>query len=114
MIVSCVWPGGRVVAGAHLIAPKDRPRTSCRCAIHPARMTGSVATVAAAHSWAKYRPSDEMKPTRNTGTVAAWVAVRLTAKPNSFQAKMEQTSAVHARPGATRGRLSSVTVRRTG
>src|SRR5438045_8764651 len=98
----------------HLMAPKDRPRTSWRCAIHPARMTGRVATVAAAHSWAKYRPSDEMKPTRNTGTVAAWVEVRFTAKKNSFQAKMQQISAVAARPGATTGRITSVTVRRSG
>src|SRR5204862_8018528 len=99
MIVSCVWPGGRVVAGAHLIAPKDRPRTSCRCAIHPARMTGSVATVAAAHSWAKYRPSDEMKPTRHTRTVAALVAGRFTEKKNSFQEKIEQSNSVAAMPG---------------
>src|SRR5438046_8874875 len=110
MIVSCVWPGGRVVAGAHLIAPKDRPRTSCRWAIHPARMTGSVATVAAAHSWAKYRPSDEMKPTRNTGTVAAWVAVRFTAKKNSFQAKMEQIRAVAAWSGDNTGMINAVSV----
>src|SRR5215471_7740700 len=114
MVVSCVWPDGLVVAGAHLIAPKDRPRTSWRCATHPARMTGSVAIVAAAHSWAKYRPSEEMKPTRNTGTVAAWVAVRFTAKKNSFQEKMQQISAVAARPGATTGRITSVTVRRSG
>src|SRR5580704_7228858 len=99
---------------AHLMAPKDRPRTSWRWAIHPAMMTGSVATVAAAASWAKYRPSDEMKPTRNTGTVAAWVAVRVTAKKNSFQAKMQQISAVAARPGATTGRITSSTVLRSG
>src|SRR6202046_955133 len=102
------------LAGAHLIAPKDRPRTSWRCATHPARMTGRVAIVAAAASWAKYRPSDEMNPTRNTGTVAAWVAVRFTAKKNSFQEKMQQISAVAARPGATTGKIPSVTVRRSG
>ena len=55
-----------------------------------------------------------MKPTRNTGTVAAWVAVRLTAKKNSFQAKMQQISAVAARPGATTGKITSRTVRRSG
>src|SRR5712671_1329337 len=95
---------------AHLMAPKDKPRTSWRCATHPARMTGRVATVAAAASWAKYRPSEEMKPTRNTGTVAAWVAVRFTAKKNSFQEKMQQISAVAAKPGATTGKITSLTV----
>src|SRR5579864_8771018 len=99
---------------AHLMAPKDRPRTSWRWAIHPASTTGSVATVAAAASWAKYSPSEEMKPTRNTGTVAAWVAVRLTAKKNSFQEKMAQISAVAASPGATIGKITSTTVRRSG
>src|SRR5215831_3994951 len=98
MIVSCVWaggrvPGGRVVAGAHLIAPKDRPRTSCRCAIQPARMTGSVATVAAAHSRGKYTPVDQINPTRNPGKVAGLVAVGLAAEENPFQAKMAQISA---------------------
>src|ERR1700744_434876 len=96
------------------MAPKDRPRTSWRWAIQPARTTGRVATVAAAASWAKYSPSEEMKPTRKTGTVAAWVAVRLTAKKNSFQEKIEQISAVAASPGATTGRITSVTVRRRG
>ena len=37
-----------------------------------------------------------------------------TAKKNSFQAKMEQISAVAAMPGATTGRMTSVIVRRSG
>src|SRR6201992_367373 len=106
MVCSCV--------NVHLMAPKESPRTSWRWAIHPASTTGSVATVAAAASWAKYRPSDEMKPTRNTGTVAAWVAVMLTAKKNSFQETTPQITPVAASPGATIGRITSTTVRRSG
>ena len=44
-----------------------------------------------------------MKPTRNTGAVPAWVAVRLSAKRNSFQLKMKQMSAVAAMPGTATG-----------
>jgi len=58
------------------------------CANQPASSTGSETSVAAAHSRARNRPSDEMKPTRKIGAVPALVAVRLTAKKNSFQAKM--------------------------
>src|ERR1700753_223376 len=70
--------------------------------------------VAAAARWAEYNPSEELNPTRYTGTVAAWVAVSLTAKKNSFQEKMAQISAVAASPGATTGRITSMTVRRSG
>src|ERR1700743_277131 len=108
MVYSCVG------VHVHLIAPKDRPRTSWRWAIQPARTTGRVATVAAAASWEKYSPSEEMKPTRNTGTVAAWVAVRLTAKKNSFQEKMLQISPVSASPGARIGKITSTTGGRRG
>src|SRR6201992_4082278 len=108
MVCSCVG------VHVHLIAPKDRPRTSWRWAIQPARTTGRVATAVAGGSWEKYSPSEEMKPTRNTGTVAAWVAVMLTAKKNSFQEKIEQISAVAASPGATMGKITSTTVRRSG
>jgi hypothetical protein len=46
-----------------------------------------------------------MNPTRKIGEVPAFVAVRLTARKNSFQAKMKQISAVAARPGETIGRM---------
>ena len=56
--------------------------------------------VAAADSTAQYCPSPAMKPTRYTGMVWAFTAVRLTAKKNSFQAKMTQmASAVAADTG---------------
>ena len=96
-------PGATDDGGLHLTAPMDRPRTSLSWAAKPAMSTGRETSVAAAHSLARNRPSAEMKPTRKIGAVAALVAVRLTAKKNSFQAKMKQISAVAARPGATIG-----------
>jgi hypothetical protein len=52
-----------------------------------------------------------MKPTRYTGMVCAFTAVRFTARKNSFQAKMTQISAVAAMPGETSGRITSRTER---
>ena len=72
-------------------------------AIQPASSTGNDTSVAAAHSRARNSPSDVTKPTRKIGAVPESVAVRLTAKKNSFQLKMKQISAVAARPGATIG-----------
>src|SRR6202012_20162 len=69
---------------------------------------GTDATVAAADSWAQNRPSLVMNPTRNTGIVAATVEVRLTAKKNSFQAKMMQISALAAIPGMMIGMITRV------
>ena len=66
---------------AHLSAPRDRPRTSCFCAIHPAAMTGRQQSVAAADSSAQYCPSFNWKPLRNTGAVPL-VLVRNSAKKN--------------------------------
>src|SRR5918994_185366 len=89
----------------YFTAPSDSPRPSHFWATQPAMITGRTARVHAADSRAQNRPSLVMKPTRNTGTVAAWVAVRLTAKKNSFQAKMKQINAVAASPGAIIGRM---------
>ena len=55
-----------------------------------------------------------MNPTRNTGTVPALAAVRLTAKKNSFHAKITQISAVAKMPGETIGRTISRRVRHSG
>ncbi len=63
----------------YFTAPIDSPRTRWFCAIQPTIITGSEASSAAAESWAQYRPSLVMNPTRNTGTVPARAAVRLTA-----------------------------------
>src|SRR4029453_9856136 len=119
-------PGGRVVDPLdadlawpldhhriHFTAPMVRPRTSCFCAIPPASSTGRQAIVAAAESRAQKSPSLVMKPTRNTGTVAARDEVRLTAKKNSFQAKITQMSAVAAIPGATSGSTTRTSSWRT-
>src|SRR5215211_872718 len=89
----------------YFTAPRDSPRTSHFWATQPAMITGRTAMVEAADRRAQNRPSLVMKPTRNTGTVAAWVAVRLTAKKNSFHAKMKQIKAVAASPGAIIGRM---------
>src|SRR5690606_12982628 len=62
-------------------------------------------------SCAQNRPSLVMNPTRKTGTVPAWAAVRFTAQKNSVHEKMTQINAVAAMPGATTGsttRYSSV------
>ena len=76
------------------------------CAIQPAMSTGSDGDRGRRGEPARNRPSLVMKPTRNTGDGARpCVAVRLTAKKNSFQAKMKQISAVAASPGATIGRM---------
>src|SRR6202035_5861154 len=64
-----------------------------------------MAIVPAAASLAQNRPSDVTKPIMNMGTVAALVAVRLTAKKNSFQAKIIPMNMVAVRPGATIGRM---------
>src|SRR6266542_1239694 len=103
-----IEPGRLVVGdGSHFFtSPRESPRTSHFWAIQPAMMTGRTAMVEAAESRAQNRPSLVMKPTRNTGTVAALVAVRLTAKKNSFHAKMKQISAVAASPGAIIGRMT--------
>ena len=74
-------------------------------------ITGSDAIVAAADSWAQNCPSLVMKPTRNTGTVPAREAVRLTEKKNSFHAKITQISAVAATPGAIIGSSTSRIIR---
>src|ERR687897_1704352 len=87
-------------------APRDNPRTSHFWATQPAMITGNAAIVDAADNRAQNKPSLVMKPTRNTGTVAAWVAVRVTAKKNSFQANMKQIRAVAARPGAIIGTIT--------
>ena len=55
---------------------------------------------------AQKRPSDVSKPIMNMGTVAARVAVRLSAKKNSFQAKMAQMNTVATRPGVIIGRAT--------
>ena len=104
-MVSCSI--GSTARAASLDRPERQARTSLFWAIQPARTTGSAAIVAAAESRAQYRPSEVMKPTRNTGTVPALAAVRFTAKKNSFQAKMTQISAVAAMPGETIGRITS-------
>ena len=44
----------------------------------------------------------------NIGTVAALVAVRLTAKKNSFQAKIAPMNIVAVNPGVTIGRMMRV------
>ena len=44
----------------------------------------------------------------NNGTVAALVAVRLTAKKNSFQAKIAPMKIVAVSPGATIGKMMRV------
>src|SRR6185437_11549331 len=95
-------------SGDHLLAPIDRPRTSDRWAIQPTMMTGTDATVAAADRWAMYRPSWGTELIRNIGMVAEFVTVRLSARNNSFQAKMTQISAVDTRPGDTTGMMTSV------
>src|SRR4030095_13953487 len=87
----------------YLTAPIVRPRTSLFCASQPARITGSDSSVAAADSRARNSPSDDTKPTKKIGPVPAVVAVRLTAKKNSFHEKMKQISAVAAMPGETIG-----------
>src|ERR1035438_4517365 len=87
------------IPSPYLTAPIDRPRTSLSCAAHPASRTGRHAIVAAADKCAMNGPSGEIIPAMKTGTVAALTVVRLTARKNSFQAKMKQISAVAASPG---------------
>ena len=57
------------------MAPKDRPRTSWRCATHPARMTGRVAIVAAAATIATLPV-----------VLAGWIAQRQLVRGLSFGA----------------------------
>src|SRR5437868_14894908 len=64
-----------------------------------------MAIVPAAASLAQNRPAEVTKPIMNIGTVAALVAVRLTAKKNSFQAKIAPMNTVAVSPGATMGRM---------
>ncbi len=47
------WHG---TARRYFTAPRDRPRTSCRCAAQPMMITGSMAMVPAAASFAQNRP----------------------------------------------------------
>src|SRR5918999_4182035 len=67
-----------------------------------------AATVAAADSRAQNAPSLVMKPTRYTGTVCSRTAVSVTARKNSFQAKITQIRAVAAMPGAIIGSITLV------
>src|SRR5690606_16047532 len=103
--------GGDGAPGGHFTAPMDRPRTSWRWAIQPTTTMGSDAMTAAADSWATNSPSLVMNPVRKTGTVAAWEAVRFTAKKNSFQEKIMQISAVAAMPGAMIGSITDHRIR---
>src|SRR3982074_3980012 len=64
-----------------------------------------MAMVPAAASLAQNRPSEVTKPIMNIGTVAARVAVKLTAKKNSFQAKIMPMNTVAVRPGVTIGKM---------
>src|SRR3954451_13623084 len=64
---------------------------------------GRESSVSASHSRARNAPSEETNPTKKIGEVPAFVAVRLTAKKNSFHEKMKQINAVAAMPGETIG-----------
>src|SRR4029450_5340876 len=90
----------------------DSPRTSLSCATQPASSTGRQAKDAPAHRRAQNWPSPVWKLTRYTGTVAAFVVVRLTARKNSFQAKMKQIRAVAANPGVITGTITERSGRR--
>src|SRR5215213_10588964 len=90
--------------GDYFTAPIERPRTSWRWEIQPRMTTGAIAIVLAAESLAQNNPSDVMNFCMKSGTVAALsVATRLTAKKNSFQAKIIERNAVAAIPGPTIG-----------
>ncbi len=66
-------------------------------------MTGSMAIVPAAASFAQKRPSEVTNPIMYIGAVAPRAAIRLTARKNSFQAKMAMMNMVATRPGMTIG-----------
>src|SRR4029450_13805766 len=103
---------GLVVGSLHFTAPNVSPRTSDRCAIHPARITGAIAIVEAADIFAQKRPSLVWKLEMKTGSVPEWALVRFTANRNSFQAKMTERSTVAASPGAVNGSTTRVMIRK--
>src|SRR4051812_16991685 len=78
---------------------RGRPRTSCFCAVHPAAMTGSAATVAAADSTARNCPRPSTKLPRKGGVVLAAELVSSSARKYSFHAKMKQIKPAAEIPG---------------
>src|SRR6266540_3993601 len=103
---------GLVERRPHLTAPKVSTRTSERWASQPARITGATASVDAADIFAQNRPSLVMKPEMKTGSVPELALVRLTASRNSFQLKISERRIVAARPGALKGKMIRVMIRR--
>jgi hypothetical protein len=65
---------------------------------------GNMAKTPAAAMWLHMIPVSRMKPVRETGTVWARVPVRIRAKRNSFQEKINVKIPVAASPGAIRGK----------
>ena len=98
------WSTLHLPVFGYFTAPIERPRTSWRCEIQPSMTTGAIAIVLAAESFAQKSPSEVMNFCMKSGTVDAFsVATRLTAKKNSFQAKIIERNAVAASPGPTIG-----------
>ena len=59
-----------------MMAPNDKPRASCRCAIQPRTRTGRTARVAPADILAQNIPSAVLKDAMKTGRVMAFADVR--------------------------------------
>src|SRR4030095_7495871 len=96
---------------APLTAPTVSPLTMCRCAAKPSRMTGNMASIAAAASFAHCVCSTEMKLTSATVTVRTRLPPSTTANMNSFQALRNTKMVVTAMPPRTCGRMTDPSVR---
>ena len=85
-------------------APIVSPFTKCFCTRIVKITTGTSASIPPAVMYPQLIPVSFMKPMIPTGSVTALVPVRIRANKNSFHEKIKMSTAVAARPGATRGR----------
>src|SRR5471032_1304192 len=82
----------------HFTAPNDRPRTSCFWLIQPKIRIGAQARVETADNLAQNRPSGLEYEAINAVSGAALEEVRFSDQNASFQHRINDSSAVEARP----------------